>query len=540
VQPTTFEIAPPRGITVTLEAPPYVKVDGRFYQFAYWGGGVQQVTQPKATYNTANGNVIIAAYYQTTSAVFEGTLDVADGQQIAGWVWDRSQPNSPLSVDVYDGSAKLATVPANLFRQDLLNFGVGNGNHAFSLPTPASLKDGKTHAIYARVAGTQIELGNSPKSLTVVLPPAISGQPVSLAVCQGQPASFSVAATGMGLAYQWLKNGAPLTGANGSQLNVSAAGAGDVANYSVVVSNAAGSATSSPAKLTVNAPVAITKQPVNVVACQGQSVTFSASATGDGVRYQWRKNGGNIAGATGSSFTIPAVGTGDVGSYTVYVYNGCSSVTSASVDLTIKDSIAITSPPASLTKAPGQSATFSVTATGPGLRYQWRGKDGGNIPGATASSYTIPSVTANDAGSYYVVVYNGCGTVNSAAAMLTVSLANPANNARFDIQNVPTTMTAGQSYNIAIRMTNTGTSTWTKANGYKLLPQRPQGNSMWGVRSVDLPASLTQVSPNGVAIFNFAVTAPSTPGSYVFEWRMAQNGVGFGDFSPALPVTVTR
>jgi hypothetical protein len=124
--------------------------------------------------------------------------------------------------------------------------------------------------------------------------------------------------------------------------------------------------------------------------------------------------------------------------------------------------------------------------------------------------------------------------------MLTVSLANPANNARFDIQNVPTTMTAGQSYNIAIRMTNTGTSTWTKANGYKLLPQRPQGNSMWGVSSVDLPASLTQVSPNGVAIFNFAVTAPSTPGSYVFEWRMAQNGVGFGDFSPALPVTVTR
>ena len=99
-------------------------------------------------------------------------------------------------------------------------------------------------------------------------------------------------------------------------------------------------------------------------------------------------------------------------------------------------------------------------------------------------------------------------------------------------------MTAGQSYDVAIRMRNSGASTWMAAGGYKLLAQRPQGGTQWGIGAVDLPASLTSVLPNGEAIFTFRVTAPSTPGGYTFEWQMAHNGLGFGDFSPATPITV--
>jgi hypothetical protein len=69
--------------------------------------------------------------------------------------------------------------------------------------------------------------------------------------------------------------------------------------------------------------------------------------------------------------------------------------------------------------SPGQSATFSVTAVGPNLTYQWR-KGGVNIASATASSFTIPSVKAGDAGSYDVVVTDTCGAVTSSAATLTV------------------------------------------------------------------------------------------------------------------------
>ncbi|MEQ1606899.1 MAG: kelch repeat-containing protein [Pyrinomonadaceae bacterium] len=83
----------------------------------------------------------------------------------------------------------------------------------------------------------------------------------------------------------------------------------------------------------------------------------------------------------------------------------------------------ISTNPSSETKNVGQSATFSVTATGTApLGYQWR-KGGAPISGAISSSYVIPSVVAGDAGSYDVVVTNSCGTATSTAATLTVNVA---------------------------------------------------------------------------------------------------------------------
>ncbi len=84
------------------------------------------------------------------------------------------------------------------------------------------------------------------------------------------------------------------------------------------------------------------------------------------------------------------------------------------------DSPAIIAPPESQTTCPGETATFSVTATGTGpLSYQWT-KNGGVIAGATSSSYTIQPVGAGDAGSYACLVSNPCASRESAAATLTV------------------------------------------------------------------------------------------------------------------------
>jgi hypothetical protein len=83
---------------------------------------------------------------------------------------------------------------------------------------------------------------------------------------------------------------------------------------------------------------------------------------------------------------------------------------------------AITSQPASQTVAPGQTAIFSVTATGtPPPTYQWQ-KNGANITGATSSSYTTPPTTTADSGEQFsVVVSNAVGNVTSSAATLTVN-----------------------------------------------------------------------------------------------------------------------
>ena len=81
----------------------------------------------------------------------------------------------------------------------------------------------------------------------------------------------------------------------------------------------------------------------------------------------------------------------------------------------------ITIQPANKTVNVGQTARFSVTATGtPPLEYQWR-KNGADIPGATKFSYTTPATVAADNGSLFsVVVSNGAGSVTSNNATLTV------------------------------------------------------------------------------------------------------------------------
>jgi hypothetical protein len=98
---------------------------------------------------------------------YGGFLDGADCNVIRGWAWDAKQPNTPINVDVYIDNNNFVSIvaPANQFRQDLLNAGVGNGFHGFSFSTPSFLKDGHAHTIRVRFPGTLIDLSNSPRSI---------------------------------------------------------------------------------------------------------------------------------------------------------------------------------------------------------------------------------------------------------------------------------------------------------------------------------------------------------------------------------------
>ena len=81
----------------------------------------------------------------------------------------------------------------------------------------------------------------------------------------------------------------------------------------------------------------------------------------------------------------------------------------------------ITGQPVSLTLVvPGQTSTFTVTATGDNLMYQWQ-KDGVDITtGATSATYTIAAVAESNEGEYQCVVTNAANSVTSTAASLTV------------------------------------------------------------------------------------------------------------------------
>lgn len=90
--------------------------------------------------------------------IYEGWVDGTDCNQFWGWAWDQNRPNDPINVDIYANGGFVATVPANLFRQDLLNAGKGNGFHAFVFNVPNSLKNGQIYNITVRFGGTSTQL----------------------------------------------------------------------------------------------------------------------------------------------------------------------------------------------------------------------------------------------------------------------------------------------------------------------------------------------------------------------------------------------
>jgi hypothetical protein len=97
--------------------------------------------------------------------IYEGFHDGANCNAITGWAWDGNRPNTVISVDIYSDNQFLVTIPADQFRQDLLDAGKGNGVHAFALDTPMSLKDGQTHTISIGFHNTGIALFNTYKMI---------------------------------------------------------------------------------------------------------------------------------------------------------------------------------------------------------------------------------------------------------------------------------------------------------------------------------------------------------------------------------------
>jgi hypothetical protein len=141
----------------------------------------------------------------------------------------------------------------------------------------------------------------------------------------------------------------------------------------------------------------------------------------------------------------------------------------------------------------GQSGAEVVTANGVSI---------GNIAGGWSSQ------------GYLVVLF----TVNGDEATTNTSGANGAACINVD---APSTVTPGQSFTAKVNMSNNGTKPWT--GSYRLGSQNPQDNTTWGMNRVYLPGHW--VYPGGSALFSLNATAPTTPGTYAFDWKMLEENV---------------
>ena len=126
---------------------------------------------------------------------------------------------------------------------------------------------------------------------------------------------------------------------------------------------------------------------------------------------------------------------------------------------------------------------------------------------------------------------DGSGAFN---AQIQVWKPLPDAFSNFISQTVPKTLLLpGETMTVSITMRNLGPSTWTAGQAFRLGSMSDNG---WPGGRAYLP---NDVPPNTDVTFTFPVTAPTTPGTYTFRWRMLQEGVQFfGDAATEVPITV--
>jgi hypothetical protein len=304
-------------------------------------------------------------------------------------------------------------------------------------------------------------------TLTVMIPPKITSQPVNIATNVGGTVFFTTGVSGsQPLSYQWYLNGQPLDLANPTNvLELDDVSTNDAGTYQLVVTSAVGSATSVPVTLTVDGTPVMNLQPTNTSAILGQAATFTAIASGaDPLSYQWYfyatnnpANSNTIAlcMGTNASYTVQAAQTNDSGNYFLIVTNNFGSVTSSVANLAVlTPPIFVTQPTNVLTVTNRQILMF-VKASGllPMRATWWHGNGTSNVSfgtvmitnnsisvgfsGGTVTATNLPAnfgglqfalnLGATDSlitnpGNYpiYLVLTNSLGTATSSVAVLTV------------------------------------------------------------------------------------------------------------------------
>jgi hypothetical protein len=388
----------------------------------------------------------------------------------------------------------------------------------------------------------------------VPLTPSISTQPASQTITAGQTATFSVTATGAAsLSYQWKKTGTAINGATSSSYTTPSETTSDTGSqFTVVVSNSAGNATSTAATLTVNAgPGAPLQIATSLLANAQAGIKFQASlaATGGAPPYQWSIASGafppsiSLNAASGSLSGTPS--QGGQFDFSVQVSDSSSPTPQTAMKaLTLSVlAFALQITPGGLPS--GQvGLPFQATITGSGgvTPYTW------SITGALPSGLSLNASSGGIAGTptqagtsaFTIVLMDSMGQTAQKSSSITIAAAGPPASGQVVITpSTPPAVNQGTTFQFTANAAGTWSCSGTDSSG-ATTPCKGSINASTGLYTA--PATVTalhsyggfQLLPNN-HIFNTRIDSlPVNPNNSA--WMTVVNVGGSPNYSFDFPL----
>ncbi len=522
--------------------------------FRYSDGALFGATSSKLyTVNPANGTATLVGNYGSPINLGTTGQNIRFAQDGNLYVSNTSTNTDIYRINTTNGAATrmgqavgfpylmLQNASSNMYGV-FINLGSGASNATPELVTlnlssfvnGGTNANGSTHPITVTMVGAGTNFppnfnfsGNVPQVVTNLTVPVSASGPSNQTAVVGSNVVFSTVASGTGpYNYAWLKNGVAISSQTNSSLTLNTVTTNDAAAYSVIVGGVIGTVTNS-ATLTVNVPVTVTVPPANQTVAVGNNVTFSVTATGTGLSYQWLFNGSVIG--TSNSLTLNNVTTSQAGIYTVIVIGAAGSVTN-SATLTVNKAVAtITLGSLSQTyTGTAEAATATTTPSGLAVTFTYNGS--ANAP-TNAGSYTVIGTINN---SNYQGSATGTLVIAQAGATVTLGNLNQIYSGSAEAATATTTPTG-----LAVTFTYNGSANApTNAGSYTVIGTINNPNYTGGATNTLVISqasgavtlgSLNQTyngtakpatastTPSGLAVtltYNGSVNAPTNTGSY--------------------------
>ena len=523
--------------------------------FRYKDGALFGATSSKLyTINPANGTATLIGSYGSPTNLGTTGQNIRFAQDGYLYVSNTSTNTDVYRINTTNGAATwmgeavgypylmLQNASSNMYGV-FINLGSGASNATPELATfnlssfvnGGTNANGSTHQITISLVGAGTNFppnfnfsGNVPQAITNLTVPVSASGPSNQTAVAGSNVVFSTVASGTPpYSYAWLKNGAAISGQTNSSLTLNNVTTNDAAPYSVIVGGALGSVTNS-ATLTVNLPVAVIAAPTNQTTIAGGNATFSVTATGTSLSYQWLFNS-SVIGAS-NSLTLNNVTTSQAGIYTVIVSGAAGNPVTNSATLTVNKAIAtVTLGGLNQTyTGTAETATASTTPTGLTVSFTYNGSS--NAP-TNAGSYTVIG-TINDAN------YQGSATNTLVIAQTSGTIALGSLNQTFSgtakvatATTIPSGLTVSFTYNgSANAPTNVGSYTvigtinnpnYAGSATNTLVIGQASGTITLGSLSQTYDgtakAATATTTPSGLAVnftYNGSANAPTNAGSY--------------------------